>query len=295
MIERYAACDLCGAEDPVLLLRSPRLDGPLVRCRSCGLVYVGTRGHDYTFRGADARLSASLADRVAELGLVRHEIEDAERPGRVQADRERLSRLRRHAGAGKLLDVGCATGTFLGLAGEAFDAAGVEPDPGTSEQARAAGRRVSTGALDDVPPAPGGFDAITMFHVIEHLDSPRRTLERARELLAPGGVLMIETPTVDCIPFRWAPRHWRQLIPDHYYFFSRTTLEELLRRCELEPVDYVKVGRRVSLRFLVDRMRRAGVPLTGAAHRLLRALGLEELAVWINPGDIMSVIVRRGG
>ena len=37
------ACDLCDAGDPRHVLDSPRLDGPLVRCRNCGLVYVGTR------------------------------------------------------------------------------------------------------------------------------------------------------------------------------------------------------------------------------------------------------------
>jgi SAM-dependent methyltransferase len=300
----FAACDLCGAGDAVALLRSPRLDGPLVRCRRCGLVYVGRRRADYTFDAADEARSRALASRVADLGLVRPGIEEAERPWREAADRERLARLTRHLSAGTLLDVGCATGTFLAVAGESgaagssrggFDVVGVEPDPGTSELARRAGHRVITGTLDDVRPPPGGFDAITMFHVIEHLDSPRRAVLRARELLRPGGVLMIETPTVDCLWFRHAPRHWRQLIPDHYFLFGRETLEQLLRRCELEPLAYEKVSRRVSARFLVDRLRRAGMPAVDPLSRALRRLGLDDSSVRVNPGDIMTVIARRRG
>lgn len=253
-------------------------------------MYVGGRGADFTFQSEDQARSAALADRVAELNLVRHEVEEAEQPLRTEVERERLVRLQRHVRHGTLLDLGCATGSFLNVARDAFELTGVEPDPGTSEQARAAGHRVITGTVQDVQAPRGGFDAVTMFHVIEHLDSPRHTLERVRGLLAPGGVAMIETPTVDCLWFRLAPGRWRQLIPDHYYFFSRATLEELLRRCDLEPVAYAKVGRRVSLRFIADRMRRSGLPLSGAVASALHAGRLEARTLRVNPGDIMTIV-----
>ena len=68
-----------------------------------------------------------------------------------------------------------------------------------------------------------------MLHVIEHLDSPHETVKRVAEVLRPGGAVLIETPTIDNLWFRLAPKRWRQLIPDHYFFFSRATLERLLR------------------------------------------------------------------
>ncbi len=289
-------CDLCGASEAAHLLDSERLDGPLVRCRHCGLVYVGTRTADFTFTSADGARSGALADRVAALGLVRHDVEDCERPNRIAADRERLTRLRRHVPAGRLLDVGAATGTFLEVAHEAFaDARGIEPDPTTSAQARAAGLEVATGTLNDVAKPDGGFNAITMLHVIEHLNSPRRALERAHELLAPGGAILIETPTTDSIWFRLAPirARWRQLIPDHYFFFSLETLTALLARTGYEPVEHAKVARSVSLRFAADRARRSGLPLAGALPPILSALRLEERTVRINPGDIMSVVAVK--
>jgi SAM-dependent methyltransferase len=285
-------CDLCGAHDPDRVLDSPRLDGPLVRCRTCGLVYVGTRRADFTFAaGADDTRSRALAERVAELGLVDHAVEDAERPLRIEADRERLARLRRHVEAGRLLDVGAATGTFLTVAREAFaQAIGIEPDPITSAQARAGGLDVRTGTLGDVE-AP--FDAITMLHVIEHLDSPHAALERVHALLRPGGAVLIETPTLDSLWWKLARSRWRQLIPDHYYFFSRATLERLLRECGLEPVEHEKVARVVSARFAADRLRRAGVPLANTLPPILRALHAEHRTLRINPGDIMSVVAVR--
>ncbi len=132
-----------------------------------------------------------------------------------------------------------------------------------------------------------------MVHVLEHLDSPRRALEQARELLAPGGAILIETPTVDCVWFRVAPRRWRQLIPDHYYFFSRATLTALLASAGLEPLEHIKVSRRVTVRFAADRLRRAGVPFAGAVTAGVERLGVGDLTVRLNPGDIMSMVARR--
>ncbi len=289
----FAACDVCGAGDPGLLFESPRLDGPLVRCRNCGLIYVGARHGDYTFSVSDNARSRALADRVAELGIVRHDVEQAERPWRSEADRARLARVRQHVPGGRLLDIGAATGLFLSAASPVFEVRGVEPDPITSAQARALGHDVVTGTVQDVS---GRFDVVTLFHVLEHLDSPRATLTRVRELATPGAVVVIETPTVDSALFRLAPRRWRQLIPDHYYFFSRSTLEALLRSCGFEPIEHATVGRRVSLRFIADRMRRSGVPGSRLLEAVVRRAGLEERTAYVNPGDIMSVVARvRGG
>jgi 2-polyprenyl-3-methyl-5-hydroxy-6-metoxy-1,4-benzoquinol methylase len=256
-------------------------------------VYVGRRASDFTFASADAARTEALAGQVAELGIVRAAIEEAERPWRLQAERERLARVGEHAAAGgRLLDVGCSLGSFVEVARETFDVVGVEPDQATASQARGRGLPVRTGTLETIVAPRGGFDVVTMFHVIEHLSSPRVALARVRELLAPGGIAVIETPTVDSLWFRAAPRRWRQLIPDHYFFFSRATLERLLRESGLQPVAFAKVGRRASLRFVADRVRRSGVPLTGRVPMLLELAGIADRTIYVNPGDIMSLVAR---
>lgn len=278
----YSACDVCGAHDPERLFDSKRLDGPLVRCRYCGLLYVGTRRNDFA------------AAAMASLKLVNDAIEDAERSLRARADRERLQRLRRHVSGGRLLDVGAAAGQFMAVAHDAFtEVIGIEPDPVASAQGRDAGFDVRTGNVEDLQ-LEGGFDAVAMLRVVEHLDSPRAALQRVRDLLRPGGVVLIETPTVDNRWFERAPSRWRQLIPDRYYFFSRHTLEILLRTCGLEPVEHQKVSRRVSTRFAADRLRRAGLPGHQLIPPVLNALHVDARTIRINPGDIMSVVAVRG-
>ncbi|MFL5822928.1 MAG: class I SAM-dependent methyltransferase [Solirubrobacteraceae bacterium] len=216
-------------------------------------------------------------------------MEEAEEPWRWEANQARLQRVRQYVSSGTLLDVGCSTGLFLNVASRYFDAAGVEPDPPTSEAARACGLNVQTGTLADVRPPAEGFDAITMFHVIEHLRSPSEAIRQARALLRPGGVLVIETPTIDTLWFRVTRHRWRQLIPDHYFFFDRATLGRLLVASGLEPLEYEKVGRRISLRFAIDRARRAGLPGARQAASLVRRLGLENATFHLRPGDIMSM------
>jgi SAM-dependent methyltransferase len=95
---------------------------------------------------------------------------------------------------GRLLDVGCARGTFLALAREAgWQAEGVELSHGHAEQARARGLTVHEGDFATIPLAPGSYAAITMWDVLEHVTDPAAVLAHARDLLAPGGVLLVFT------------------------------------------------------------------------------------------------------
>jgi 2-polyprenyl-3-methyl-5-hydroxy-6-metoxy-1,4-benzoquinol methylase len=264
-----------------------------MRCGSCGHLFVGARSEDFTFATADPARSRALADQVAALGIVDPRVEhDESAQLRRAVQTERLERLTRHVGGGRLLDVGSALGTFLEVAAERFEASGVEPDPATAAQARARGLAVANTSLDAVRRPAGGYDALTMYHLIEHLDSPRAGLLKARELIADSGVLMIETPTVDSAFFLLAPARWRQLIPDHYHFFSRATLVRLLEQTGWVAVDHLKVGRRVSLRFAADRWRRAGLPAAAALQGLVERSGLAEASVRIVPGDIMEIAAR---
>jgi 2-polyprenyl-3-methyl-5-hydroxy-6-metoxy-1,4-benzoquinol methylase len=290
---RFRPCEICGAEAAQLFLRSDRLDGPLVRCPGCGYLYVGARRGDYTFTERDLNRTRALAAQVQALAIVDRAVEHAEAEGLRRAVQvERLERLCAHVGGGRLLDVGSALGTFLEVGAARFAAEGVEPDLATAAQARARGLAVTHATLADVSRPPGGYDAVTMYHLIEHLDSPRAGLIKARQLISDAGVLMIETPTVDSAFFRLAPARWRQLIPDHYHFFSQLTLRALLEQTGWRAVDHTKVGRRVSLRFAADRWRRAGLPGAPGLSALIETAGLSEHSVRIVPGDIMEIAAR---
>jgi len=101
---------------------------------------------------------------------------------------------RRHAG--RVLDVGCGEGLLVQrLAGVARHVTGVDPDP--AAVARASAR---TAALDNVtlrvdeflkmPAEAASYDLVTFVATLHHMDLAP-ALRRARELVAPGGELLI--------------------------------------------------------------------------------------------------------
>lgn len=97
-------------------------------------------------------------------------------------------------GRGRLLDVGCARGGFLALARAAgWQAEGVELSARHAAHARGRGFPVFEGDFLAAPLPAGGFQAITMWDFLEHVNDPAAVLATARRLLAHEGVLLVFT------------------------------------------------------------------------------------------------------
>src|SRR6266516_5545031 len=74
------------------------------------------------------------------------------------------------------------------------------------------------------------LDAITMWDYIEHSLDPRRDLDKAHELLRPGGVLALSTGDIGSLSARLTGRYWHLLTPEHHnFFFDVKTLRRLLQ------------------------------------------------------------------
>jgi SAM-dependent methyltransferase len=132
---------------------------------------------------------------------------------------------------GLLLEVGCAYGYFLDEARKSgWGVVGVEPSPPAARFAREElDLNVTSGGLEDVEVEEGSLGAVVLWDVIEHLPEPRRTLKRAYDLLAPGGILAVSTGDIHSLSARIHGRQWSLLTPPwHLFFFSRSTLRRLV-------------------------------------------------------------------
>jgi SAM-dependent methyltransferase len=133
---------------------------------------------------------------------------------------------------GRLLDVGSGKGRFLSAAQAAgWEVLGVEFAPASAEAARAAyGVEVVSGDFLQVE-LPGTFDAITMWHVLEHLPEPVAAVARASELLRPGGLLMVSVPNIESLQSQLGGESWFHLdLPRHLFHFSPRSLTRLVER-----------------------------------------------------------------
>lgn len=262
-------CPLCGATGGNEVLRAADPAGVVagefrvVRCAACGLSRLNPRprldalaacyGEDYAPHrdpaGARPR-RLSLADRL----VLRHFYGWPFRrpPPGAPAKRSRLARaflaplFRRFRqnrknirflpfeGRGRLLDVGCGSGAWLGQhAAGGFDTAGIEVDAAAADRARLyQGQEVHTGTARDAPYHAESFDAVNLSHVLEHVPDPRETMAAIRRFLAPGGLLSISIPVTDGYAATKLGPHWRYLeLPRHLLHFDRPRLLSFVAQC----------------------------------------------------------------
>lgn len=158
---------------------------------------------------------------------------------------------------GKLLDVGCGGGGFLArMSRLGWIAHGVEPDSNAAEHAaRLPGVTVHQCTLEDAGFPSNHFDAITLNHVIEHLDTPDRTLREIARVLKPGGTVVATTPNIAGRGHRRFGANWYHLdLPRHAVMFSPQSLQALTTGCGLKVRDLFTISRQVEQTYLASEL-----------------------------------------
>lgn len=218
-------CDLCGETAAELLIVKKGYD--VVRCLTCDLVYVG-----------NPPPSSERANRYNAPSYHERFIDDS---GRFERDwgsaKRRLKLIAKYKKEGRILDLGCSAGFFLRVAKDhGWHTQGIEINDRTAAIARERhDLNVQTGALQQNSFAPGLFDIVTLWDVLEHLEHPRQTMVIVNTILADGGMAVISTPNMDGLFPRLSYKvahlvnHWRHVEPPgHLFQFSQRTLARLL-------------------------------------------------------------------
>ncbi len=143
-----------------------------------------------------------------------------------------------HVPSGRLLDVGCGSGSWLAfMQARGWVTQGVDFDDRAVAAARARGLPVSLGSLEDQQLPAGGLDAVTLHHVVEHLPDPVATLRECRRILRPGGKLVVATPNGTSLGHQLLGRSWRGLEPPrHLHVFNFSALDAALRLAGFEHI-----------------------------------------------------------
>ena len=121
----------------------------------------------------------------------------------------------------KVLDIGCGNGRFLGnLIVHSFKCYGIELPGRAAERAKLIPKlNLTTGKIRPDTYEENFFDAITMWHVFEHMEEPLNTLDIICKILKQGGYLMMSLPNIDSLQSRIFGGKWLHLDPPRHLFF----------------------------------------------------------------------------
>ena len=128
----------------------------------------------------------------------------------------------------RVLEIGCATGEFLAeLSAGGYYTAGVEPSPECAAEARKVCPEVYVGMMEEAEYPAESFDAICMFHVLEHIESPVDALRWIWGKIKPHGLLYLEVPDVR---YPYLGNLSRFFQTAHLWSFSLATLKAILAK-----------------------------------------------------------------
>jgi SAM-dependent methyltransferase len=281
------SCCLCGsAESLDFISAQDDLTGKpgtfhFVRCARCGLAYQNPRipleriaaYYDDDYIAHRGRTDWGILTPLFERAM-----------NKLDADKDRLvSRYVTLGPDSRVLDAGCAVGTFLQRLRRRYGARATGVDfKDLSASPSLEGVDFHCDLFYEAPLPADTFDLVTMWHFLEHDYDPMRSLRTARRVMAPDGRLVIEVPRLDSRTFRWFGHRWPGLqAPQHTVLFDRKSLFGAVRQAGLEAVDYLPYGAFPAYFYL----------FTGAAFTLLngRGLNLQRAIVPYFIGQVMAL------
>ncbi len=220
MVER--ACPVCGSAQSSDFLQKEQLR--LRRCTVCSMIYVSPVGAEFA--------SGQYYDQDAGgYYLSAAKLESDYAP--VRFERE-LRLFRTYCSGGRVLDVGCSSGAFLYQLRkrfpDAYEVVGTDASGPALDYAEKQGIVVFRGDFLRQNFAGKPFDSVTFWAVLEHVLAPGAFLDQAHTLLRQGGLCFVLVPNFGSLATRFLGAHYRYIYPQHLNYFSRDTLERMVRK-----------------------------------------------------------------
>ena len=201
----------------------------LVRCDDCGFIFTqGAPVEAEIGRYYETPDYISHTDtRKGLMNRVYHEVRKY-----MLSRKAKLIKRTSGLSKGTLLDIGTGTGYFSNAMKErGWRVKAIEKSP----QARAFAKEhfdldvKPESALQEF--APGSFDVITLWHVMEHLEHLNETWEMLRELLTEKGMLIVAVPNCSSYDAERYGEYWAAYdVPRHLWHFTPGTIQQLASR-----------------------------------------------------------------
>lgn len=139
---------------------------------------------------------------------------------------------------GNILDVGAGTGAFLNkMESSGWNVTGIEPDKTARKNAKEFYNLSLSPAEQFYNLPQQSFDAITMWHALEHVHELHPYVDQLNKLLKPNGVVFIAVPNYTCYDAKVYKENWAAYdVPRHLYHFSPASMKKLLTQHGLNVI-----------------------------------------------------------
>jgi len=223
----FCTCGFCKSIKSDVLYKTFDIFGnnyTINKCIDCNAYFLAPRPSDK--RLAQAYDSSYYGDKEEKFSsLFVENVLDYFRGGRAR----RVSKYLKEGS--KILDIGCGNGRFLKylLKFGSFELYGTEMEGNSAKRASKIKEiNLKTGTLnsDDFP--DNFFDAVSLFHVFEHLAEPKEILETICKIVKPGGIAVFSFPNIASFQARFFKGKWLHLDPPRHLFF-------------FDPKDFMKI------------------------------------------------------
>lgn len=158
------------------------------------------------------------------------------------------------SGGGTLLEVGCGAGLFLAWAmAQGWKVCGLDISPQAIALSQEACPKANLfcGTIEEAHYPAESVDCVVLWDVIEHVQSPETLLSAVAHVLAPEGLVLLETPDEGCLPrrlVRGAHRltHGRinalpyLYYPAHKWYYTRRAMQLALSRTGFGNVSFYR-------------------------------------------------------
>ena len=298
--EQIDACDLCGSTTYVnfLLVEDRNYqtgEYQYVKCKKCELVW--------------------LLVRPTEKSLQKHYPENY-RPYKRYAKTNKLQKLIRLVikknkfiakiliadqlffwPKGKILDVGPGSGYYLHILKDwGWKVSGLELSQKAVKMVKDSGfKEIYQGDMTTHKFPKNSFDVVRYSHVLEHVSSPRRELQKVRGVLKKGGNVLIIVPNIESIFFRIFKGYWYPLeAPRHFYQFSPKTLTRLLLESGFHNIK-IKYSQPPHT-FLWSIFYRLGLHKSDVkfGYLVVPLIVVLKFSVFLKKTDVIEVVATKG-
>lgn len=212
---------------------------------------------------------------------------------RARTSVRRLQALRRQVPPrGRILEVGVRDGSFGVAAAREYEYVGIDASGANARMARRLGLEAYCSTITTFVNTGPAFDAVALFHVLESVGDPHDALARLRELLKPGGVLVLTSFDTEGLLYLATERkRMAQNFRSRLILYSRSALIELLEHSGFELLAIGPDWEYRDRRFLRHRIGRESI-----ASRIAQSLlGLLPDPMLVSSGSIRIVARRRAG